>query len=310
MKQVWIDSDAGFDDLLAIQMVSKSPEYTIDGLSLVAGNSELPQVIDNARHMAATFDWQFPLFAGAPEPLLQELITAGDVLGPRGMHTKNRWFDDNCVDLNLQNAVDAMASWLTTLEKPASILALGPMTNLAWLFRQYPQTKEMIHELVFMGGSTDRGNSTAVAEFNFYVDPEAASEVLCSGVALSMIGINACRQVLVLPADVATILSGNHQHKDLLADLLSGYLSIREPEQQQPMPLFDPTAAAALLMPDYLTWQPANVAVELNGELTRGMSVCEFRVPQKARQNARVAMAANEAGIRRLLFSSFGVELS
>ena len=310
MKRVWIDSDAGFDDLLAIQMVSKSADCVVDGLSLVAGNSELPQVIDNARHMAATFDWKFPLFAGSPEPLFQELITAGDVLGPRGMHTKNRWFDDNCVDLNLQNAIDAMVSWLGALDKPASILALGPMTNLALLFRQHPQVKEMISELVFMGGSTDRGNSTAVAEFNFYADPEAASEVLSSGVALSMIGINACRQVMVLPSDVETILSGNHQQKNLLADLLSGYLSIREPDGQQPMPLFDPTAAAALLMPDYITWQPANVAIELTGELTRGMSVCEFRVPQKARQNARIAMGADEAGIRRLLFSSFSIEIA
>ncbi len=308
MAEVWIDSDAGFDDLLAIQMVANSPDHKIAGLSLVAGNSELEQVIDNAGRMAATFDWQFPLYSGAEKPLEQELETAANVLGPRGMNTKDKWFGNARVALQQSTAIDAMATWLLHLKQPAAILALGPLTNLAQLICDHPQLMNKISELVVMGGSTDRGNSTAVAEFNIYTDPEAAAQVFSSGISVKMIGINVCRQVEMIPDDILVLQNGKGENHALLADLATGYLSIRGVQCDKPMPLFDPTAAAALIKPELINWQQAHVAIELDGKLTRGMTVCEFRVPKHGVANTQVAIKANAGAIRKILFASLGIE--
>jgi purine nucleosidase len=313
MRPVWIDTDAGFDDLLAVQMVARAGEIEVGGISLVAGNCELAQVVDNAGRMAASFDWRFPIYAGASKPLAQDLETAAEILGRRGMRTAGRWFDENRKPLARQNAVDAIASWLGGLDQPASILALGPLTNLASFFRQHSDLKTRISELVIMGGSTDRGNATAVAEFNIYADPEAAAEVFAAGVALKMIGINVCRQVELVPTDVETVKASSGNRAQLLADLFAGYLSVRsgagdDANKLQAMPLYDPTAAAALIKPEYLQFEPAHIAVELDGTLTRGMTVVEFRGPQKAQANALVGVGADGAAIRRMMFASLDVD--
>ncbi|MFV2093345.1 MAG: nucleoside hydrolase [Hyphomicrobiales bacterium] len=309
MAQVWIDCDAGFDDLLAIQMLARADEVSVAGLSLVAGNSTLPQVIDNARAMAATFDWRFPLHAGAEKPLAQALVPPADILGPRGMQTKGRWFGDARADLAPLSAVSALAAWLGARDRPAAILALGPLTNLALLFDRHPELVPRISELVIMGGSTDRGNATAAAEFNIHADPEAGARVFAAGVPIKMIGLNVCRQVELVPGDILALQAVGNQRADLLADLLAGYLSIRDPQCRSPMALYDPVAAAALLAPQCLQWQPAHVAVELDGTLTRGMTVCEFRVPQKAKANAQVGMAADAGAIRRRVFAALDVSI-
>jgi len=303
---VWIDSDAGFDDLLAIQMVVRATGVSVAGLSLVAGNAPLDRVVDNARAMAAAFGWQFPIFAGAEKPLAQALEPPVDILGVRGMKTAGLWFDDARAELAPEGAVEALADWLGRLDRPATILALGPLTNLALLFRQNPNLTERFSEIVLMGGSTDRGNATAVAEFNIHADPEAAAEVFAAGVKLKMIGLNVCRQVELFPSDIHMLAKSGIAHGALLADLLAGYLSIRDARCRQPMALYDPVAAAALLTPEWLSWQAAHVAVELDGALTRGMTVCEFRVPKKAAPNAQVAMTADTDAIRQSVFAAFG----
>ncbi|VAW13374.1 Inosine-uridine preferring nucleoside hydrolase [hydrothermal vent metagenome] len=309
MAEIWIDTDAGFDDLLAIQMVARAAGVSVAGLSLVAGNAELGQVIDNARAMAATLGWQFPVFAGAEKPLAQTLDPPADILGPRGLKTAGLWFDDARAGLAPEPAVDALADWLAARDKPAAILALGPLTNLALLVSRRPDLRGRISELVIMGGSTDRGNATAAAEFNIHADPEAASRVFAAGVKLKMIGLNVCRQVELVPSDIQALADLGTARGRLVADLLAGYLSIRDPECRQPMALYDPVAAAALLNPDCLRWEAAHVAVELDGALTRGMTVCEFRVPQKAAANALVGMAADANAIRQLVFAALGVNV-
>ena len=156
-----------------------------------------------------------------------------------------------------------------------------------------PDLPGLLQAIVLMGGSTDRGNTTAVAEFNIHADPEAAARVFGAGVPLVMFGLNVCRQVLVGEEHVRAVRALGTERAELFADHLDAYVGIARRRGATHMAVYDPTPVAWLARPALFTLEPAHVDVELEGRLTRGMTVCEFRVPARARPNTRVAMAAD-----------------
>ncbi|MDX6749772.1 nucleoside hydrolase [Geminicoccaceae bacterium 1502E] len=310
MRPVWIDTDAGFDDLAAILTVLADPAVTVGGISLVAGNTPLEGVIRNACRMKAFFGWELPLHAGRDRPLLGPLVTAQDVLGEEGMTSADRKLPEEQAPLDPEDALDAMAAWLGR-NCGGTILALGPLTNIAALLLARPGLAAHIGQVMWMGGSAGRGNHTAAAEFNAFVDPEAVVAVLESGVPLSMVGLDACRQVPVDLEHAARLRARATPRALLLADLLEGYVRIASPDGSRPMALYDPVAAAALLDADAVAFEPMHVAVERAGTHTRGMTVCEWRIPRKARANARVAVRADAGRVRaRVLAALAGEEPS
>lgn len=301
---VWLDTDLGFDDLAAVLTVQHSAGFVIDGMSLVAGNAPLDVVIDNALRSAACFDWQFPIHAGCAAPLFGELVTAQNILGDDAMASAGRSLPLHRSLLATHDAVAALAAYLTGRTAPATVLALGPLTNIAALLQQQPELAARLGRLVWMGGSAGPGNHTAAAEFNAAVDPEAINTVIASGVPLQMIGLDACRQVRVHAADAQVLREVGGNKAELLADLLLGYVRIASADGSRPMSLYDPTAAAALVAPDHITYQAAHVVAECQGEHTRGMTVVEWRVPRRATPNALVATHADEAGVRRVVLDA------
>lgn len=297
---VWIDTDLGFDDIAAIAVVLASPAHPVAGLGLVAGNAPLDQVIRNAFGCNALFGWQLDWHAGAEAPLREKLVTADYVLGTSGIRTAGRSLPAAEGALASADAVGAMQNWLGSLAAGSGdILALGPLTNIARLISA-GRFLDRIGRIVLMGGSTDRGNHTAAAEFNIAVDPEAADIVFSSGLRVEMVGLNACREVPVIAEDVHWMRGFPGIAAETMADMLEGYLSIRGADLSVPMPLFDPLAAAALVAPDLVHFAPARVDVELVGRFTRGMTVCELRVPKRAEPNAKVAVGADSDAVRAL----------
>ena len=311
MNHVWIDTDMGFDDLAAVLTVAHTPGWVIEGLSLVAGNAPLPVVVDNALRSAVFFDWRFPLYRGADKPLRGELVTAQNILGSDAMKSAGRVLPPLQAPtvsrkLAAAEAVTALANHLQAATTPVTVLALGPLTNIARLVQQHPELVARIGRLVWMGGSAGAGNHTAAAEFNAAVDPEAIQVVLDAQLPLQMVGLDACRQVRVHAQDAQNLRALGTDRADVLADLLLGYVRIAGPEGNLPMSLYDPTAAAALVCPDGMTWRDAHVVAECDGRHTRGMTVVEFRVPRKAIANARVANVANEDLLRRVVLEALG----
>ena len=148
-----------------------------------------------------------------------------------------------------------------------------------------------------MGGSTDRGNTTAVAEFNIHADPEAAARVFAAGVPVVMFGLNVCRQVQIGGEHVRALRALGSARAALFADHLDAYVDIARRRGATHMSVYDPTPVAWLAQPELFALEPAFVDVELDGRLTRGMTVCEFRVPARARANARVATQARGAAV-------------
>lgn len=297
---VWIDTDMGFDDLAATITVAAAPGFTIAGISLVAGNAPLAAVTLNARRAAACFGWTAPLHAGRAKPILGPLVTASYVLGDTGMATTGRTLPDPLAPLSPVPAIQALAAALE--EERLELLCLGPLTNLAVLLLARPDLAPRIGSITWMGGSAGRGNHTAAAEFNAAVDPEAIAVVLESGVPLRMVGLDACRQVEVTSEDVAALRALPGERQQILADHLDAYVRIRHPSGR--MSLYDPVAAAALVDPACVSFVPARIEAELVGGHSRGMTVVETRVPQKAAANAQVATLVDAAAVRRLVLGA------
>ena len=297
-RSVWIDTDMGFDDLAAVLTVTAHAEWRVAGMSLVAGNAPLSVVIDNAERAGACFDWSFPIHRGCDRPLACDLVTAQDILGDDALRSAGRSLPQARRALASMDAVTALGQHLEQCASPATILALGPLTNIATLLLRRPELSSHIADLVWMGGSAGPGNHTAAAEFNAAVDPESVQQVLDHGVPLRMVGLDACRQVRVSAADAQTLRAIGTLRAEILADLLLGYVQIASPDFSRPMALYDPSAAAALVAPETMEFRPAHLVMELQGTHTRGMTVVEWRVPRRAEINAMIASTADETRVR------------
>lgn len=300
MTPVWIDADMGFDDLAAICVIAASPKHTISGLSLVAGNALLNHVSANAAGAAQLFGWTFPIHLGRDRPLIGKLETASYVLGPRGMASVGRHLPDAQLAPSPRPAWQAIADFVRANER-ATILALGPLTNIAMLALNEPDLTRRVGSLVWMGGGVG-GNHSAAAEFNAAVDPESIAVVLESGIPLKMVGIDTCRQVRCSNEDAENLRALGTERAFIMADLLAAYAAIPGPGAK--MAIYDPVAAAALIEPASVTFRPAHVEAERHGAHTRGMTVIEWRVPRKAAANCEVSTQADEPLARRVIFDA------
>lgn len=277
--RIWVDTDFGFDDLWALLLL-KHFDLKVDGVSLVSGNTLLPQVTRNAEASVRAFEFDWPFYAGAKKPLQREPETAEHILGNLGMRSRGTslpYLDSSTAcQIQPESAIDAMARWLNQgLNKDANnhILALGPLTNLGQLLSQHPDATSRIQQITWLGGSRGRGNQTQFAEFNALADPEALSIVASSNIPFRMIDLELCRQVSVAEGDMPTT-QGTNQH--LVADLLGGYVDIALQRGRQAMSIYDPLAALTLAEPALFNFTPASLEVELEPNAEYGRTVVEM----------------------------------
>jgi len=292
-RTVWLDTDPGFDDWMAWALLEADPAVRVLGVSVVAGNAPLARTFSNALRIQALHGWRTPVHAGCDRPLVQAPLTAQDVLGPQGLASNGRTLPPAQAEPAPGHGVQALVEAVRAHPGEVTLVAIGPLTNVATAFEHAPELPGLLAGLVIMGGSTDRGNTSAVAEFNIRADPEAAARVFEAGVPVTMFGLNVCRQVLVGPEHVQAARAARTERAALFADHLDAYVGIARRRGATHMALYDPTPVAWLARPEAFTLEPARVDIELDGRHTRGMTVCEFRVPARARANAQVAMQAD-----------------
>jgi purine nucleosidase len=300
-RAIWIDTDGGFDDIVAIEIAARAPSLDICGVSLVAGNAPLPAVVDNISRAAAFFGWRFPIHAGEGRPLAGRLETAEAVLGAGGLSTIGRPLPPAPARLESQGVIAAMRAAIAGRSKPLTVVPLGPLTNVARFLATADVPAAGIDGIVLMGGSAGRGNHTAAAEFNIACDPEAAAVVFESGLPIRMFGLDIGRACPVEKADADAIRAVGSDRATVIADHFEAYLRIADPMGQKPMALYDPTATAWLASPEWVAFEPAKVEIELQGRHTRGMTVCEFRAKRFERPNALVALAGDRERYRALV---------
>ena len=294
MRPVWLDTDPGFDDWLALLMLATHPGVCCLGISVVAGNAPLQVTLANALQIRHHHGLTIPIFAGCDGPLAAPAQTAQHILGAQGMRTTGDRLPEVDDKPDGTDGVAAMTRAIRASSSLVTVIALGPLTNIARALQADPGLVAHIAELVLMGGSTDRGNHTPAAEFNMAADPEAADVVFSMpGLARRMFGLNVCRQVLLERQHVRHVQAWPGQRAAWLAGYLDAYQRIRSADGQVPMPLYDPVVAAWMLRPDLFTFQSARVDIELQGRFTRGMTVCDFRVDALRPANAEIAMSAD-----------------
>ncbi|GAB2461791.1 nucleoside hydrolase [Xylanimonas ulmi] len=296
-----MDCDTGFDDALAMIVVSRATDYHLVGISTVVGNTSLENTTANTLAVVEAFGIEAPVYRGAAKPLAQDPQTIEDLLGGAAMGTVGRAFPPAA--RRTVEPLDAISALVRALEAgPLTILGTGPLTNIAMALNLRPDLADRVERLVFMGGSATTGNHTAAAEFNTFADPESLDAVLRSGIPIEMFGLNVTRQVPIRTAEEDALRASGQPHAALLADHVGFYLRMIDKVTPRPMALHDPTAAAYLAWPQLFELQDVRMAVELHGTHTRGETVCEFRVPRKGQPNARAAVCADgEEVMRRVL---------
>ena len=278
-RKIIIDTDPGQDDAVAILLALASPEeIDLLGITCVAGNVPLDLTARNARmicELAGRAD--VPVFAGCDRPLGRDLVTAEYVHGKTGLDGPD--LPDPTMPLQDQHGVDFI---IETLEKAepgtVTLCPIGPLTNIATAFNKAPHIIEKVKEIILMGGAYfEVGNVTPAAEFNIYVDPQAADIVFRSGVKLTVVPLDVTHKALVTEPRNAAFRAIGSPVGIAVAQMTEFFERYdREKYGSLGAPLHDPCVTAYLIRPDLFTGRVINVEVETQSELTMGMTVADW----------------------------------
>lgn len=278
-RKIIIDTDPGQDDAVAILLALASPdELEVLGITAVAGNVPLPLTQKNARivcELAGQDDVK--VHAGCDRPLRRKLVTAEHVHGASGLNGPA--LPDPVMPLQEAHAVDFIIDTLRGEPSGSVTLCpLGPLTNIAAAFARAPDIVGRVQEIVLMGGAYfEVGNITPAAEFNIYVDPEAAEIVFTSGVPLTVIPLDVTHKALVTPARNAAFRALPGNVGPAVAEMTDFFERFdREKYGSDGAPLHDPCVTAYLLRPELFKGRHINVEVETQGRLTTGMTVADW----------------------------------
>ncbi|BAQ69875.1 inosine-uridine preferring nucleoside hydrolase [Rhodovulum sulfidophilum] len=278
-RKIIIDTDPGQDDAVAILLALASPdEIEILGLTAVAGNVPLALTQKNARmvcELAGRRDIR--IFAGCDRPLAGQLVTAEHVHGRTGLDGPT--LPEPTMPLQEAHAVAFLIETLRAApEGEVTLCPLGPLTNIATALREAPEIAPRIREIVLMGGAYfEVGNITPTAEFNIFVDPEAAAIVFGSGVPITVMPLDVTHKALVTaPRNAAFRALGTPVGRAVAAmtDFFERY--DREKYGSEGAPLHDPCVTAYLIRPELFRGRHVNVEIETEGRFTRGMTVADW----------------------------------
>lgn len=298
-RQIVLDCDPGIDDALAIAFACGHPGLALRGITTVAGNVGLAQTTANALSVCEFIGHaDVPVAAGSARPLLRPVTDARQVHGefglgnarlpaPRG-HALGR------------HAADYLIDTITAAPGEITLVATGPLTNVALAVRRHPPLAEQVADFVIMGGSAGRGNTTPAAEFNISWDPEAAAIVFAAGWRVTMAGLDVTRQALATPAVLARMSGLGELGSGLLLPGLGGYAG----DDTAGQPVHDVCALALIAAPGLFGCWPARVEVETAGRWTSGMTVTDFRAPA-SEHNALVAMSLDVPAFWDLVLAAY-----
>lgn len=304
-RKIIIDCDPGHDDAMAILLAALHPQLSIEAITTVAGNVEIEKTTLNALKLCELGGAEnVPVARGASGPLMRPLVTASEVHGMTGLDGTS--LPEPNKSLDPRHGVDLLIEKILVEDK-ITLAAIGPLTNVALALIKCPEIKEHLDELVLMGGGT-YGNITPVAEFNIYVDAEAAKVVFDSGIPVTVVGLDVTRKVLATPDIVEDIRNLHHPISDFIFDLFQYFHQIHEHDETTPSPpIHDVCAIAYCIDPSLFHTVPCRIDVETKGEFTYGMTVIDRRASES---NARFAVGVDSEGIWDLLKGTIQATIS
>jgi inosine-uridine nucleoside N-ribohydrolase len=299
---ILLDCDPGHDDAIALLLALASPEVELRGVTTVAGNQTLEKTTANAlRVLEFVGRGDIPVAAGADRPLVREPFVAAYVHGETGLDgpdlppPQGRPAD--------QHAVDFLAERIAG----TTLVATGPLTNVALLLARYPDAEP--DRIVLMGGAIAEGNVTPAAEFNIWADPEAAARVFAGGLDLTMIGLDVTHKALMLDAHAERLRASGRTGR-MVAELYDFFSRFHaETYGFEGAPIHDAVAMAHVFRPDLVAAKHRHVAVETQSELCRGRTVVDLWRRTAQEPNAYVGVEIDGDAFIELLverLSSFG----
>jgi inosine-uridine nucleoside N-ribohydrolase len=297
-RRVIIDTDPGIDDTMAIMLALASPELRVEGLTIVRGNVGVEQCARNALtilEIAGHAD--IPVAVGADKPLVRpyhghgSTVHGQDGLGETGL-SGTRSVPD-------RRAVDFLISRISASPGEITIIALGPLTNLALAVSIEPHLPRRVREVIVMGGAVaTRGNATPVAEANINNDPEAARIVFHAGWPVTLVGLDVTHKVTMTPADLQHLAAAHTPVTDLITRITPFYLgAYKRMVGIDGFYVHDPTAVAAAIRPALFETREVYVDVVTDSERTLGQTIADFRNQWKTAPNVRVCLNVDAKGI-------------
>ena len=288
-RKVILDCDPGIDDAFAIAFGCGHPGLDLCGVTTVAGNVGLDRTTGNALAVLEFLGRKdVPVAAGSPVPLLRPFTDAHDVHGETGLGTARLPAPRG--QPVAAHAVDFLIERIAAAPGEVTLVATGPLTNIALAVRRHPPLVTQVADFVIMGGSASRGNVTPAAEFNIWCDPEAAAIVFAAGWRVTMAGLDVTHQALATAEVRDRLRPLGRLSDELLLPGLRGYQSLADAAGQ---PVHDVCALALVAAPGLFGCRQAQVEVETQGRWTAGMTVTDFAADA---HNALVAMSVDAAG--------------
>lgn len=318
--RVILDTDTGVDDALAIMLAMRSPELRVEAITGVCGNTPLDHCMRNihitldvldALDAPAAPDSTAPEVArGEDRPLVRELTFAGDIHGDDGLGEVTRLEDakgarkypDPAQRVSPVHAVDLILERADRHPDELTLVAVGPLTNVARAIMRDPDRMRGLREIIIMGGAFEtRGNVSPVAEFNIHADPHAAQIVCDSGIPLVFAPLDVTRQAFLDAETIDRYADGGGARATFVRDCTARYVAFhRRNRGVNGCFLHDPLAVAVAVQEDLVTLVPARVDVETAGDLTTGMTVADLRSARWGEPNARVCTALDVQEFTRM----------
>lgn len=297
-----IDCDPGHDDAIAIVLALASPELSVKAITSSAGNQTPEKTLRNVLRMLTLLNRSdIPVAGGAVKPLMRELIIADNVHGESGLDgpalPEPGFAPQPCT------AVELMAKTLRESPEPVTLVSTGPQTNVALLLNSHPELHSNIARIVIMGGAMTLGNWTPAAEFNIFVDPEAAEIVFQSGIPVVMAGLDVTHKAQIHVEDIERFRAIGNPTATIVAELLDFFMEYHKQEKWGFVgaPLHDPCTIAWLLKPEIFTAVDRWVGVETQGKYTQGMTVVDYYFLTGNQPNATVILDVDRQAFVDLL---------
>lgn len=306
MAKTIIDCDPGHDDMMAIFVALAEADIDLLGVTTVAGNQVGENTYNNALKVLTLVDRSdIPVSRGCDVPLLRPLRVAPDIHGVSGLDGAD--LPEPGFSGTGMHAVDFLAKSLREATEPVTLVPTGPLTNIGLLFRKHPDLLSKIREIILMGGAVYESNVTPAAEFNIFVDPEAAHIVFDSGLPITMVGLDVTNRGLLDFSDIDRIAKMGGKVSSVVAPLLRFFASAYEEHFGIPgAPLHDALAMSLVAHRGLVETKRLRVDVETTGELTRGRTVTDVHHVTGKEPNADVALEVDVDRFKEIIFETMG----
>jgi len=290
-KKILIDTDPGIDDSLAILLALASPELSLEGLSIVHGNCSLEQAVINGLSVLELANaGHIPVTAGCELPLVQPSLLAPETHGNTGLGYAK--LPKPRIKPRVQHGCDFLIEKILSNPGEITLVAIGPLTNVALAIRKEPRIVKALKELIIMGGAIrHEGNTTALAEFNTFVDPHAAHIVYHAGIPTTLVPLDVTYQCMLTRKDVERLQVSDSPIPAFIRDTTKFYMEFHDAYQGlEGCVINDPLALALTFAPELCDYQELPVDVDLSGGVSMGKTFADFFNYNKKPANLKVAL--------------------